>query len=264
MCSHGLHYTSLWTLGFDSRWGLGYGYLFQINVVRRPFEIPWTHLITPSRNFVEVRWRSLFLSTSLDKRCTTYNAPPTSRKRVADRWSLRNFMPAWSSLFIFGKAQESHRARSGLYDGCSNGVPPIHFFLAEHRIQFRSRPMRFLGFSNLENGAPRQEISKWSTVWSTFSRSGWSVVRNASLAKGGTSKNGPLSHLHKVPTRTLQTALVNEVISGDGRTDGRTDKQIYDLPVVPSYDALCPKTTYSVNLTSISYKGKWDCYVLKV
>jgi hypothetical protein len=35
-------------------------------------------------------------------------------------------------------------------------------------IQFRSRPMRFLGFSNHEKGAPRQEISKWSTVCSTF------------------------------------------------------------------------------------------------
>jgi len=42
----------------------------------------WTHLITPSRNFVEVRWRSLLLSTSLAKRCTSYNAPPTSRKNV--------------------------------------------------------------------------------------------------------------------------------------------------------------------------------------
>jgi hypothetical protein len=41
----------------------------------------WTHLITPNRNFVEVRWRSLFRSTSLSKRCTYYNAPLTSRKR---------------------------------------------------------------------------------------------------------------------------------------------------------------------------------------
>jgi hypothetical protein len=48
-------------------------------------------------------------------------------------------------------------------------------------IQSRSRPMRFLGISNHETGAPRQEISKWSTVCSTFSRSGWSVVRSASL-----------------------------------------------------------------------------------
>jgi hypothetical protein len=45
----------------------------------------WTHLITLSRNFVEVRWRSLFRSTSLGKRCNSYNAPPTSRKRAADR-----------------------------------------------------------------------------------------------------------------------------------------------------------------------------------
>jgi hypothetical protein len=29
---------------------------------------------------------------------------------------------------------------------------------------------------------------KWSTACSTFSRSGWSIVRSASLAKGGTSK----------------------------------------------------------------------------
>jgi hypothetical protein len=42
-------------------------------------------------------------------------------------------------------------ARSGLYGGCSNGVPPIHFSQAEHRIRFRSCPMRFLGISNHEN-----------------------------------------------------------------------------------------------------------------
>jgi hypothetical protein len=114
------------------------------------------------------------------------------------------------SLFMVGKAQKSHAVRSGLYGGCSVGVPPIHFFQAE----FRSRPMRFLGFSNHENGAPRQEIPKWSTVCSTFSISGWSVVRSASLAKGRTSKKRPSSHLHKVPTRsnkvsprTFQTAL---------------------------------------------------------
>jgi hypothetical protein len=49
-----------------------------------------------------------------------------------------------------------------------------------------------------------------------LSRSGWSVVRNASLAKGDTSKKRPSPHLHKVPTRrnkvsprTLQTVLVH-------------------------------------------------------
>jgi hypothetical protein len=102
----------------------------------------WTHLITPSRNFVEVRWRSPFRSTSLGKRCTSYSAPPTSRKRAADSWLLRNFLPR-SSLFMVGTTQKLHGARSGLYGGCSDGVPPIHFFQAEHRIQFRSRPMRF-------------------------------------------------------------------------------------------------------------------------
>jgi hypothetical protein len=48
----------------------------------------------------------------------------------------------------------------------------------------------------------------------TFPRSGWSVVRSASLAKGGTSIKKPSPHLHKVPTpinvspRTFQTAHV--------------------------------------------------------
>jgi hypothetical protein len=127
----------------------------------------WTLLITPSRNLVEVRWRSLFRNTSLRKRCTSYSAPPTSRKRAADRWSLRNFSPR-SSLFMVGKAQKSHGTRSGLYGGCSNGVPRIHFFQTEYRILFRSRPMRFLGVSNYKKWAPRQEISKWLTVSSTF------------------------------------------------------------------------------------------------
>jgi hypothetical protein len=174
----------------------------------------WTRLNTSSRNFVEVRWRSLFRSTSLGKRFTSYNAPPTSPKRAADRWSFRNFLPR-SSIFMVGKVQKSHGAKSGLYGGCSNGVQPIQFFQAEQRIQFRSCHMRFLGFSNHEKGAPKQETSKWSTVCSTFSISGWSVVRSASLAKGGTSKKGPSPHLHKVPTRinnaspqTFKTALV--------------------------------------------------------
>jgi hypothetical protein len=192
------------------------------NIYEGRLRSSWTHLITPSRNFVEVRWRSLFRSTSLGKRYTSYNAPPNSRKTAADRWSLRNFLPR-SSLFMVGKAQKSHGTRSGLYGGCSNGVPPIHFFQAEHRIQFRSCPMRFLGFSNHEKGVPRgQEISKWSTVCSSFSSSGWSVVRSASLAKGGTSKKRPSPHLHKIPTpsnkvspRTLQTALVHqEILTG--------------------------------------------------
>jgi hypothetical protein len=82
-------------------------------------------------------------------------------------------------------------------------------------IQCKSHPMRILGFSSHEKGAPRQEISKWSTVCSMFSRSGWSVVRSVSFDKGGTSEKRPLPHLHKVPTRsneanprTFQTAFI--------------------------------------------------------
>jgi hypothetical protein len=167
----------------------------------RHLKSSWIRLIIRSRKFVEVRWRSLFRSTSLGKRCTSCNAPPTSRTHAADSSSLQNFLPR-SSLFMVGKAQKSHGPRSGLYGGCSNGVPPIKFFQAEHRIQFRYRPMRLLGFSNHEKGALRQEISKWPTICSTFSRSGWSVVRSESLAKGGTSKKRPSPHLHKVPTRS--------------------------------------------------------------
>jgi hypothetical protein len=54
--------------------------------------------------------------------------------------------------------------------------------------------MQFVGFFNHENGALRQEIWKWSVVCSTFSRSGWSIVRNALLAKEGTSKKRPSLH----------------------------------------------------------------------
>jgi hypothetical protein len=66
----------------------------------------WTLFISPSLNIVEVRWRPLFRSTSLGKRCTSYTAPRTSRKRAADRWSLRNFLPR-SSLVMVGKAEKS-------------------------------------------------------------------------------------------------------------------------------------------------------------
>jgi hypothetical protein len=175
----------------------------------------WTHLITPSRNFVEVRWRSLVRSTSLGKRRTSYDAPPTSRKRAADRCSLQNFLPR-NSVFIVGKAQKSQGGWSEL--NSVFGVEKVDECdpIRTSAIQSRPRSMWFLGFSNHENGALRQKISKWSKVCSTFSRSGWSVVRSALLANGGASKKRPLTRLHEVPTLsnkmspwTLQTALVH-------------------------------------------------------
>jgi hypothetical protein len=162
---------------------------------------------------MEVRWRSLSRSTSLGKRCTSYNAQPTSRKRAAGRWSLTNFLPR-SSLFTVWKAQKSHGAGSEL--NSVFGLVKVDWWnpIRTSTIQSRSRPMRFLVFTNHEKGAPRQEISTWSTVCSTFSISGWSVARSASLPKGGTSKKIPSLHLHKVPTRsnnvsprTFQTTL---------------------------------------------------------
>jgi hypothetical protein len=110
---------------------------------------PWTHLITPSRNVVAMRWRYLFRSTSLCNRCTSYNAPPTSRKRAADRWSFRNFLH-WSSLFMVGKAQKSHGDRSEL--NSVFGLEKVDMWnpIRTSAIRSRSRPMRFLCFSNHE------------------------------------------------------------------------------------------------------------------
>jgi hypothetical protein len=121
---------------------------------------------------------------------------------------------ALSSLLMVGKTQKSHGARYEL--NSVFGLEKVDWWntIITSATPSSSRPMRFLGFSNHEKGAPRQEISKWWTVCSTFSRSGRSVVRSASLAKGGTSKKRRSPHLHEVPTqsnkmnpRTLQTTL---------------------------------------------------------
>jgi hypothetical protein len=176
-------------------------------------ESSWTLLITPSRNFLEVRWRSLFRSTSLGKRCTFYNAPPTSGKvlQTADYFEIFCLEDPFSWL-------EEPRNSMGRDLNCMADV-----LMGIHRSTFSKPntesnfdiPTQFLGFSNHEKGAPRQEISKWLTVCSTYSRSGWNVVRSVSLTKRSTAKKRPSSHLHKVPTRrnkvstqTLQTALV--------------------------------------------------------
>jgi hypothetical protein len=62
-------------------------------------------------------------------------------------------------------------------------------------------PCDFVAFQTTKSdirfdGAQRLEISKWWMVCSMFSRSRWSVVRSASLAKGGTLKKRPSPHLH--------------------------------------------------------------------
>jgi hypothetical protein len=61
---------------------------------------------------------------------------------------------------MVGKAQKSHRARYEL--NSVFGLENVDRWEAVRTsaIQSRSRPMQFLGFSNHEKGAPRQEISK--------------------------------------------------------------------------------------------------------
>jgi hypothetical protein len=87
-------------------------------------------------------WQEMcFLQCSIQfsrKSCRPFAASfkRTVEQAVLTSWSLRNFLPR-SSLFMAGKAQKSHGARPGLYGGSSNGVPPIHFFQTEHRIQSR-------------------------------------------------------------------------------------------------------------------------------
>jgi phage/plasmid primase-like uncharacterized protein len=54
------------------------------------------------------------------------------------------------------KAQKSHGARFGLYGGCSDGVPSVHFFQAEDRIQFRSRSHAISGLFQPRKGRKLQ------------------------------------------------------------------------------------------------------------
>jgi hypothetical protein len=102
----------------------------------------WTHLITPSRNFVELWWRSLFRSTS-------YNAPPTSRKHAADRWSLRNFSPR-SFIFMSEKVQKSQGVRSELNSVFSLEEVDWWNPIRTSAIQSRSLPKQFLGFLTMK------------------------------------------------------------------------------------------------------------------
>jgi hypothetical protein len=109
---------------------------------------------------------------------------------------------------MVGKAHKSHGARSGLYGRWTNRVSPISVSASIATFQSRNAdaPLRLL--RHPKKGSFRTNVTP-------FSRSGWSVIRSASLAKGGTSKKRPSPHLHQVPTRsnklsprTLKTALV--------------------------------------------------------
>jgi hypothetical protein len=104
------------------------------------------------------------------------------------------------SLFIVGRTQKSHAARSEL-----NSVFILEKVdrwnpIRTSAIQSRSRPMRFLGLSNYEKGAPRR-------------------CKKCIACQERYFEKRPSSHLHKVPTRsnkvsprTFQSALIHYVI----------------------------------------------------
>jgi hypothetical protein len=167
---------------------------------------------------VEALWRCgdglFFRSISLGKRCTSHNAPPTSRKLAADRRSLRNFLPR-NSLFMVVNAQKSHGTRCGLYGGCSNGVPPIHFFQAEHRIEFRSRPHEISGlFQPWKASSETGHFEVINGLQHVFEK--WvERCKKCITCQGRYFEKRPSPHLYeaqtwsnKVSPRTLQTALV--------------------------------------------------------
>jgi hypothetical protein len=97
----------------------------------------WTHLITLSRNFVEVRWRSFFskyLPWQAMHFLTTLHPLLQNVLQTVNRFEISSIGAPFSWL---------EKPRSGLCGGYSDRVLPIHSFQAEHGIQFRSRPVRF-------------------------------------------------------------------------------------------------------------------------
>jgi hypothetical protein len=103
-----------------------------------------------------------------------------------------------SSLFMVGKAQTSHGARSGLYGGWSNGIPPISVSASIVTSQSRNADAALMLLRHPKKCSVRTTVTP-------FSRSGWGVVRSVSLAQGGTSKNRPSPHLHEFPTRNNES-----------------------------------------------------------
>jgi hypothetical protein len=95
--------------------------------------------------------------------------------------------------------------------------------ITEGKLKLRLYTLWFLFCKYFSNPGTveRKQDGRLKSVWTdlitpfTHSTYRWSFVRSSSLAKGGTSKKRPSSHLHKVPTRsnkmsprTFQTALV--------------------------------------------------------
>jgi hypothetical protein len=86
--------------------------------------------------------------------------------------------------------------------------------------------------------------SSWTQLITplTFSRSGWSVVRSASLAKGGTSKKRQSRHLHEVFKRpsllrhpkkdSFKTILIQTLTT----VRGMRSRRYYVTPTTTTWD----------------------------
>jgi hypothetical protein len=188
---------------------------YKTETLRGPFANFLDSLVTPNRNFVEVLWRSLFEVPPLasDALITTLNPLLENLLQTVNNFEISYL----GTLFSWSEKPRNYMGRDLNWILCLVWKKWIRRTPLEHPPYSSDlAPCDFSTLSNHENGAPKQEISKWSTVCSTFSRSGWRVVRNVSLAKGSTSKKWPSPHLHEVPTRsnklsprTLQTTFVH-------------------------------------------------------
>jgi hypothetical protein len=90
---------------------------------------------------------------------------------------------------------EKPRNRMGRDLDCRTDV-----LMGIHRFR-RAHPLHTFELRNADAPLrlPRHpKRGSFKTTVTTFSVSWWSVIRNASLAKGGTSKKRPSPHLHKV------------------------------------------------------------------
>jgi sarcosine oxidase delta subunit len=114
-------------------------YLFCVTYYKGHLQSLWTHLTTPSQNFVEVQRVSF--SKYLHWQAMHFLQHSTHFSKMCCRPLITLKFLASELLFHGWKAQKLNGARSGLYGGCSNGVPLMHFLQTEHRIQFTSCPM---------------------------------------------------------------------------------------------------------------------------
>jgi hypothetical protein len=103
---------------------------------------------------------------------------------------------------MVGKAQKSHGARYGLYGGCLVGFHLTIFSKPNTEFSSDIAPFNFWAFPTMKREFPGKKFRSDQRFAARFRRSGWSVLRSTSLAKGGTSKKRPSQHLHKIPTRS--------------------------------------------------------------